>query len=200
MISTLQSKNVEYLEEFYDYLRKQPIVAWQLQACSPMGNARNSGVDYRIDFRTVIQFVEEHIFEAPFAIGVADNIGYYSNSEGYLRGNLSGYAFYTGCMAGIASIGIDSVGNVRGCESMYDERFIEGNIREKSLREIWESPDSFAYNRKFETNQLTGSCKKCEYGDLCAGGCRSYNYFTHGKLYEAIHCVRKNDRIMGKTN
>lgn len=191
VISTLQSQNVGHLEEFYDYLKTRKIAAWQMQACSPMGNARNSEIDYQIDFKDVISFIDQHIFEAPFIMGVADNIGYYSNSEGYIRGDLSGYGFYTGCKAGITSIGIDSAGNVRGCESMYDERFIEGNLREKSLREIWESPDSFAYNRKFEMEKLTGGCRECEFGDLCMGGCRSYNYFTHGKLYEAIHCVRK---------
>lgn len=192
VISTIHSQNIGYLEEFYTCLKTQPISAWQIQACSPMGNVRNSDMDYQVDFGKVIQFVEKHIFLAPFTIGIADNIGYYSNSEGYLRGNLSGYAFYTGCKAGITSIGIDSVGNVRGCESMYDDCFIEGNLREKSFREIWESSDSFTYNRKFEEKFLTGNCKKCEYRDLCAGGCRSYNYFTHGKLYEAMHCVRKN--------
>lgn len=136
VISTLQSQNVPYLEQFYEYLKTKSIMAWQLQACSPMGNARNSGVDYRIDVKKVLHFVEQHMFKAPFAIGIADNIGYYTNSEGYLRGNLSGYAFFSGCRAGIISIGIDSAGNVRGCESMYDECFIEGNLREKSLREI----------------------------------------------------------------
>ena len=193
VISTLQSQNVPYLEQFYEYLKTKSIMAWQLQACSPMGNARNSGVDYRIDVKKVLHFVEQHMFKAPFAIGIADNIGYYTNSEGYLRGNLSGYAFFSGCRAGIISIGIDSAGNVRGCESMYDECFIEGNLREKSLREIWEGPDSFAYNRKFEMDRLTGACRMCEFGDLCAGGCRSYNYFTHGNLYEAIYCVRNRE-------
>ena len=193
VISTLQSQNVPYLEQFYEYLKTKSIMAWQLQACSPMGNARNSGVNYRIDVKKVLHFVEQHMFKAPFAIGIADNIGYYTNSEGYLRGNLSGYAFFAGCRAGITSIGIDSAGNVRGCESMYDECFIEGNLREKSLREIWERPDSFAYNRKFEMDRLTGECRMCEFGDLCAGGCRSYNYFTHGNLYEAIYCVRNRE-------
>jgi radical SAM protein with 4Fe4S-binding SPASM domain len=74
---------------------------------------------------------------------------------------------------------------------MYDERFIEGNLREKSLREIWEDPDAFAYNRRFTTDQLTGKCASCPRGDVCAGGCRSYNYFTTGKLYENCLCARK---------
>ena len=73
---------------------------------------------------------------------------------------------------------------------MYDERFNEGNLREKSLREIWEAPGAFAYNRGFEPSMLTGACAECEYGRWCAGGCRSYNYFVHGRLYEAPFCAR----------
>lgn len=68
---------------------------------------------------------------------------------------------------------------------MYDEQFNEGNLREKSLREIWESPDAFAYNRKFSRDMLTRKCGECQYGKYCAGGCRSYNFFVHGKLYES---------------
>lgn len=190
VISTLNRENVQTLEQFYGQLCQWGIFAWQLQACSPMGNAANGGVDYRFNPHTVIHFVDSHRAHAPFLMGIADNIGYYTEQEGYLRGNPSGQAVYAGCTAGLSSVGIDSVGNVRGCEAMYDDRFIEGNLREKTLREIWEGPDSFAYNRKFTPGLLTGKCSGCEYGPFCAGGCRSYNYFVHGKLYEAPACAR----------
>lgn len=188
VISTLNRECVGHLREFYDILRSKPIAAWQLQACSPMGNAAKSGIDFRFDFGEVIRFVEEYMDEAPFAMGIADNIGYYTEGEGTLRGCRS-YRF-TGCHAGLTSIGIDSVGNVRGCESMYDERFIEGNLRTRRLRDIWDDPDAFAYNRKFVRRNLTGACAECEYGSSCAGGCRSYNYFVHGNIYESPACAR----------
>lgn len=190
VISTLNSENAEYLESLYETLKRYPIYAWQLQSCSPMGNAANNGVNYAFDTARVIRFVEEHAASAPFALGVADNIGYFTESEGSIRGNLSGKAYFRGCSAGISSIGIDSIGNVRGCESMYDDRFNEGNLRKQSLREIWENPDNFAYNRKFKPDMLTGKCSSCEMGRYCAGGCRSYNFFVHGKMYEAPACAR----------
>ena len=70
------------------------------------------------------KFIREIAPTAPFRVGAADNIGYFTDDEPYIRG-ISGSAF-PGCAAGLSVIGIDSVGNVRGCESMYDERFIEG--------------------------------------------------------------------------
>ena len=189
VISTLNGENVKYLEEMFKFLRKYSIYAWQLQACSPMGNAATGGIDYRFDMQDVINFVTSHMYEAPFAMGVADNIGYFTEAEGSIRGNLSGSAFFRGCSAGITSIGIDSVGNVRGCESMYDPAFTEGNLRTESLKEIWEDPDRFAYNRKFSPEMLTGKCAECELGQFCGGGCRSYNYFVHGKLHESPFCA-----------
>ena len=190
VISTLNAENAPLLPELYETLRGSGIFAWQLQACSPMGNAALSGIDYAFDVKEVIRFVAENAASAPFALGIADNIGYFTPEEGMLRGNLSGKAVYRGCSAGLDAVGIDSVGNVRGCESMYDERFNEGNLREKSLREIWEDPDAFAYNRKFTSELLSGACASCEAGPFCAGGCRSYNYFVHGKIYEAPRCAR----------
>ncbi len=190
VISTLNAENAPLLPELYETLKDSGIFAWQLQACSPMGNAALSGIDYAFDPREVIRFVAENAPSAPFALGIADNIGYFTPEEGMLRGNLSGQAVYRGCSAGLDAVGIDSVGNVRGCESMYDERFNEGNLRERSLREIWEDPDAFAYNRKFTPELLSGACAACKMGPFCAGGCRSYNWFVHHKLYEAPRCAR----------
>ena len=190
VISTLNAENAKQLPELYETLKDSGIFAWQLQACSPMGNAANGGVDIAFDPREVITFVREYMKKAPFLLGVADNIGYFTPEEGSIRGNMSGKAYFSGCRAGLSAIGIDSVGNVRGCESMYDERFNEGNLRERSLQEIWEDENAFAYNRKFDKSMLTGACATCELGGHCAGGCRSYNFFARGKLYEAPRCAR----------
>ena len=153
-----------------------------------MGNAALSGIDWRFDFGRVLRFVRETKYSAPFLIGVADNIGYFSPDDAALRG---GTRRFSGCGAGLRSLGIDSAGNVRGCESMYDERFIEGNLRERRLADIWNDPDAFAYNRRFTPALLTGACASCPYGSRCAAGCRSYDYFTTGKLYESPLCVSR---------
>ncbi|MBO4861012.1 MAG: radical SAM protein [Clostridia bacterium] len=188
VISALRSDNAPRLAEFYDIIKDLPIFAWQIQACSPMGNAQKNALDVTFDAASVIEFVHRTAKTAPFAVGVADNIGYFTPEEGEIRGR-SG-AVFGGCSAGIDAVGIDSVGNVRGCESMYDERFNEGNLRETPLIDIWTGEKAFAYNRRFTPELLTGKCAACPYGAVCAGGCRSYNYFTHGKLYENPLCAR----------
>ncbi|MBR3525873.1 MAG: radical SAM protein [Lachnospiraceae bacterium] len=190
VISTLNHENTPLLEELYRFLLDYPIFAWQLQACLPMGNAAEGAVDFHFDHAAAIRFVEEHA-AAPFAVGIADNIGYFTPQEGSLRGNRSGLACFKGCQAGLSVVALDSIGNVRGCESLYDKRFIEGNVRERSLREIWEDPECFAYNRKFRTELLKGKCAGCAEAERCRGGCRSYSYFVKGHFYEAPFCMRE---------
>lgn len=194
VISTLNSENSKQLDEMYATLKKYPLRAWQLQGCTPMGNAAKSGIDYEFDHQMVIDFASNHLIESPFVIALADDIGYYSEMENYLRGNLTGFTRYNGCSAGLNVVGIDSIGNVKGCESMYDDRFIEGNIRERSLIDIWNDPDAFAYNRKFKMEMITGACAKCSYNKYCAGGCRGHNYFTNdGKMYESKYCIQRKN-------
>ena len=189
VISALRADNAPLLAEFYETLKAYPIFAWQLQACSPMGNAEGGGLDTRFDPLEVLRFAALEVPKAPFAILIADNIGYYTPEETAVRGGW-GLSF-GGCSAGLSTLGIDSVGNVRGCESLYDERFIEGNLRQKRLREIWEDENAFAYNRRFEPRLLTGKCASCEMGEYCGGGCRSYNFFAGGRLYESPLCPRQ---------
>ncbi|MBR0136085.1 MAG: radical SAM protein [Clostridia bacterium] len=193
VITTLNSENAPLLPELFEDLKQRRIAAWQIQACSPMGNAKQGGVDHRFDVKAVIRFVEEHMNEVGFPMGIADNIGYFTENEGSLRGVREGGAPFTGCRAGLTSIGIDSVGNIRGCESMYDERFIEGNLRERSLYDIWNDGNAFAYNRKYTRALLTGACASCPEAYRCAGGCRSYAYFVHGRMYEAPYCARNGN-------
>ena len=192
VITTLNAENAPLLPELFEVLKARRISAWQIQACSPMGNAAQGGIDHRFDVKAVIRFVEERLNEAAFPMGIADNIGYYTESEGRLRGDRSGGAPFSGCRAGLTSLGIDSVGNIRGCESMYDESFIEGNLRERALADIWNDENAFAYNRKYTPELLTGACASCPEARRCAGGCRSYAYFVHGKMYEAPYCARND--------
>ena len=188
VISALRADNAPRLAEFYETIKGFPVFAWQIQACSPMGNAHKNRVDVAFDAAKVIEFVYRTAKNAPFLVGVADNIGYFTPEEGEIRGR-SG-AVFGGCSAGLETLGIDSAGNVRGCESMYDERFIEGNLRERALWDIWTDENAFAYNRRFTPEMLTGRCARCPYGAVCAGGCRSYNSFTSGRLYENPLCAR----------
>ncbi len=56
-----------------------------------------------------------------------------------------------------------------------------GNVREKSLKELWDSGHGFKILRGNPGNNV---CKKCDYFKSCRGGCRSRTYATIAALTE----------------
>ena len=195
VVTVLTSQNIGGIRELGGILEAKGADVWQLQLCSPFGNARHSdgAVPPREAISDVVSFVAEmSSANSENADGLrvvaADNIGYFTPDENVIRGRVGNC--FPGCAAGLSVIGIDSVGNVRGCESLYDDRFIEGNLRERSLASIWNDSDAFAYNRQFDAGLLSGKCRNCEIGHRCAAGCRSINHFLTGNMYESATCVR----------
>ncbi|MBS7621006.1 SPASM domain-containing protein [Candidatus Bathyarchaeota archaeon] len=61
-----------------------------------------------------------------------------------------------------------------------DPQFYGGDLREKSLRDIWERSNTF---RKFRyVNCRLLKLKECKYAKFCEGGCRSRAYLRHGDI------------------
>lgn len=192
VITTLNQDNADDLDELYEVFSGLDIDAWQLQNCSPMGNASNLRAPDLETQKRIHQFVAQKAEAGAMIIGLAHNVGYFSPQEELIRGNPVGKQRFSGCWAGLFTVGIDSIGNVRGCESLYDERFVEGNLRQRSLIDIWNDENSFSYNRSFQPSMLTGACRSCQWNQRCAGGCRSFNYFSSDNLYESPNCIIAN--------
>jgi radical SAM protein with 4Fe4S-binding SPASM domain len=114
----------------------------------------------------------------------ADCIGYFTPLEDQLRAKA-----WAGCQAGLRVLGIQSNGNIKGCLSLLDDCFVEGNIRRTSLRELWDRPGGFAYNREFTPDLLEGMCAGCEHGRRCVAGCRAVSHSVTGALYNAPYCL-----------
>ena len=88
-----------------------------------------------------------------------------------------------GCLAGQLICLIDVDGNVLPCSYFP---LAAGNIREKSLREIWDSSSLFRELRDFSSYK--GRCGVCEYIRVC-GGCRARAYAVSGDyLQEEPFC------------
>lgn len=176
--TTITRRSLPDLEPLSRWMREQQVENWQWQQVSPMGRAgsRQDLCLTREDVKLVLEKYRDLRRRGPILL--ADNIGYY----------YQGLQRFRGCAAGICVIGLDCEGNVRGCESLFDPQFIEGNLLERPLRDIWEDPNAFVYNRQFRSENLTGQCADCLYGAVCAGGCRSFNSF-HGSLYENPNCA-----------
>lgn len=176
VITTVTKDNVHELPRIRDILMSIGVPSWQLQIGLPMGNFHENrqmimepaGIDQIIDY----------CYEATKMGGItvfpADCVGYYNLKELEVRKityQTEGFPLWQGCNAGKRSLGILHNGNILGCTSIRDKSFIEGNIRERPLAEIWNDPKSFLWNRNATKQELTGTCHICQYGSACLGGC-----------------------------
>jgi len=191
VISTITNQAISDLENIYQYLVRCRVTDWQIQLVHPMGYAMSHESEIIVPSdRTffITEFIKKKRLERKMRIYAGDNIGYYDENEMYLRNAPGTFCVWDGCQAGISVMGIDSDGDVKGCESLYSKKFAEGNLRKESLISIWNNPDNFSYNRKFQVEYLDGNCKDCDKGAICRGGCRASNYFINGNLYDNYYC------------
>jgi radical SAM protein with 4Fe4S-binding SPASM domain len=178
--TTVNRLNQASLRQLRDFIRDKGAFSMQIQLATPSGNMGDHR-DLVVDPVDLLWLVPEiaalcrQNTRKFFTVG-ADDIGYYGMPEQGLRDDGGELPFWIGCRAGCQVVGIESSGNVKGCLSMPssmhgEKRFVEGNLREKSLAEIWKAGDAFAYNRQHSEASLTGFCRVCRFRDFCRGGC-----------------------------
>jgi radical SAM protein with 4Fe4S-binding SPASM domain len=178
--TTINRLNRGLLPRLRQFLMDHGVFGWQVQlatAAGNMGEHRDLLLPPEDLLWLVPQIAELCRIPCPeFEIYVGHNLGYFGNPESALRAADVALPFWLGCRAGCQVIGIESGGDVKGCLSLPssvhgESRFVEGNLREKSLRDIWNRPEAFAYNRLFQVEQLGGFCRVCRFRDVCRGGC-----------------------------
>lgn len=194
IITTVNKKNLHELPKIYEVIKANGVRNWQLQYAMPMGNLIQntdlvidpSEIEIMLDY--LLKFSKENIIR----IDLADCVGYYNDKELEIRSHNQGNPedhFWTGCLAGKRVFGIRYNGDVVGCTSLRDNDFIEDNIRNRSLIDIWNDPKSFAWNRELTRKDLTGFCATCQYGNYCLAGCSVLKFTTGKKLKENQYCT-----------
>ena len=185
VITTVSKINYKELPIIRDFLLNKSI-AWQIQVCAPEGRFAKKLTLSKEEYYIISAFIAsmQKIYskkELP-VIG-AHCFGYRS----HFVPCLGLYPEFNGCQAGITILSIKSNGDVIGCLSTPKE-YIEGNIREKSIVDIWNDPNAFAYNRKFKKEDLGENCRDCKYGGSCKGGCMGMSTSWTGKPHNDPYC------------
>lgn len=163
--TTVMRSNFDKLDEIRDLLISLKVPSWQLQIVKPSTRLPNDEVLSEEQYYKLAEKIVDYRknYSDKIAITEADCIGYYSK----LTPDLS-IQNWRGCECGIYSVSIESDGNVKGCPNMNNS---EGNVQQKSFKEIWQDHNSFKYNRCPSVENLQGYCKECENKFICRGGC-----------------------------
>jgi radical SAM protein with 4Fe4S-binding SPASM domain len=197
VVTHINRRNIGQLGRVHDMVVDLGAYAWQVQLGTDMGNMSDHPdlLASPRDMVDVERKLTALIGRSPIRVEVAHSIGYFGPYENVLRRPM-GQDCFKGCPAGIRVIGIESNGNVKGCLSImagYNEQgadFVEGNIRQERLADIWFRPGAFAYNRGFAIEDLEGFCRECPQAARCRGGCMATKVASGGGVDNPM-CVRR---------
>lgn len=193
VITSVSKINISELKDIAEILKNKRI-AWQVQSVGSEGKRFPKHYLLDVDeFYSVGVFLE--ILRRKYSIRELAFIG--AHDMGYnscFIKNIWLYKNWEGCQAGISVCGIRSNGDVLGCLSINDDRFVEGNIRERSLYEIWNDPQSFKYTRKFVKSDSGPNCVNCKYLERCKGGCNEMSLMKTGLLHNDPYCFYRYER------
>ena len=88
------------------------------------------------------------------------------------------------CAMGNEQISIGANGNVYPCHLLHVKEFFSGNIREKSIAEIYNHSPILVRIRELTVDNVSG-CNSCDFRYMCGGGCRGRAYWDSGSVYKA---------------
>ncbi|MCX7641819.1 MAG: radical SAM protein [Elusimicrobiales bacterium] len=193
VITSVSKINLSQIKDIASLIMNKNI-AWQIQIVGSEG--KRFPKEYLLDeddFYAVGSLLEllrrkYPIKTLPFI--AAHDLGYYSC---FIR-NIWLYDEWCGCQAGISVCGIRSNGEVLGCLSINDDRFVEGDVRGKSLYDIWNDKDSFSYTRKYKLSDAGPNCYGCRYFKKCGGGCSEMSLMKTGVLHNDPYCFYRYEK------
>ncbi len=168
------------IPRLYQRIRDHGATAWQLQLTVPMGNAADNNEmllqpgELR-DMYDMLAVVVERAHGENVVVMPGNNIGYYGPYEFLFRGgSYDANVVWAGCQAGMGVLGIEADGAIKGCPSLPTSTYVGGNIRQRNLADIVNTPE-LTFNMNGGTPEgeahLWGFCQTCDYAKLCRGGC-----------------------------
>lgn len=187
ILTTVTELNVDELPDLFSIMVDVGVARWRPQPLIASGRVnKNEELLVKEDtFLKLIHFFQkwgQKAIEADLELLRADGLGYYFKSD------ISRGPWY-GCPAGLVSVGITSDGKIKGCLSLQDN-FIEGDLRQKSLWDIWFGKNAFPYTRSYSKDRLGINCVGCDREEQCRGGCTAMSYGYTNMLHNNPLCYQ----------
>jgi len=187
VVTTLNKLNLGELGQIAELISDLGFDCWQIQLSMPFGRMRQLRhllIDETEFRQACMQIMLYRSIYPEVKIEAADCFG--SAPADLIR---DGEQY--GCGAGITGLGIDAYGNVLPCLSLRDGHAC-GNIREQSLKGIWENSPGFSFNRAFQSENIGENCLGCPLITMCRGGCASNSVAYTEKRHNSPFCFLRS--------
>ncbi len=182
--STVTSRNVADIPAIMDLAVEMGASAFHVFMLVPTGRAEELGDELigAEECERFLRWLHSEIGKRPIAIKATCAPHFYriaqqgeraaKTRDGMRAGGLDRTT--RGCLAGVAFCFVSHVGDVFPCGYLEVNC---GNVRDKSILEIWSNAEPFVTLRNFKNYK--GRCGKCKFLAVC-GGCRARAYAVTG--------------------
>jgi radical SAM protein with 4Fe4S-binding SPASM domain len=184
--------NRHQLSDLLDRLIEWGCFAWQVQLTVPMGRAADNW-EWLLQPYEVLEVVpqvvalKERAAKHDLRVFPGNNVGYFGPHETALRGDIFSRGHSPGCTAGLHTLGLEASGNVKGCPSLTTADYTGGNVRQRSIRDIWDTSAELRFAREHKV-ELWGRCASCYYAADCRGGCTWTAHLFSGRPGNNPYC------------
>ncbi|PRP93536.1 radical SAM/SPASM domain-containing protein [Enhygromyxa salina] len=188
----LNGYNLREIEPLLEQLTTREIHSWQVQITVAMGRAADHPELLlqpwqMLELMPLVARLAHRCEQLGIRLWPGSNIGYFGPYEQLLRWDHQDL-HQTGCEAGTRTLGIEANGDIKGCPSLPSNEYVGGNVREHSLREIWERADALRFNRERQVDELWGRCATCYYARDCKAGCTWTGHVLFGRRGNNPYC------------
>jgi radical SAM protein with 4Fe4S-binding SPASM domain len=191
------------MPEVFERLVAAGIHSWQVQLTVAMGRAVDEPELLLEPYQVLEVHPDARALEArggqgrKVRIWPGNNIGYFGPYESLLRGTLP-RGHMSSCGAGRSTLGIEADGAIKGCPSLPTSEYTGGNIRDNSLKDIWERSAPLRFTRDRTVEDLWGHCRDCYYNDTCRAGCSWTTHVLLGRPGNNPYCHHRALELLRK--
>jgi radical SAM protein with 4Fe4S-binding SPASM domain len=192
---TLNRLNAPEIEEVYAHLLANGVTGWQVQIAAALGRAADRPEMLLqpwqlLDIMPRLAAIKRRAMKEGFTLRLANNLGYFGPEETLLRSanEPAPRIHFYGCQAGRFTMGIESNGDIKGCPSLQTSHYVGGNVRKRTLQDIWETAPELSFTRRRTVDDLWGFCRTCEFAEECLGGCSFTAHGLFGRIGNNPYC------------
>ena len=203
IVTTVNALNLQELHKMRRVFTESGADTWCIKPILPIGEAARNPklwLDER-DINKVTDFCYSAMGTEGLPVVPALSFEMNSKKGAAVLRYLYGEDIHTGfcgCDAGIFSAQLHPDGSLVGI-CMCSPSHAAGNVKERSLAEIWQDKRSFKALREFDPSMLSGYCKECSRRDTCKGGDLGTRLAFGGIYGENKLCAYRNFKLYGIT-